>query len=230
MQSLLRPDLRNRAFASLALLLLGAIAFALTSQDSWIALTGLLASLAGVALLYRVIRMGRVKIATPAPMEGSTRDIAIGLAFALLRTSLILVLIVAAGAWIWFSSSDMNEIRMLLSEPRYTDAQVIGKEIVRDRATIGYVHFAYRVSPTLAPEDRFAVPYSQYSHYRAGLSFEVTYSATAPRVHRVGHVTWELAVRRLIYWLLLLANGAAYLFLPLWLLRFRKRAAAARQG
>jgi len=114
-------------------------------------------------------------------------------------------------------------MRLLLFDPHYTSAQVIGKEIVPGNAVVGYVHYAFRATPTLAPENRFAVPHAQYGRYRVGQSFEVTYAASAPRVYRIGHVTWEFALRRAIYWLLLLANGAAYLLLPLWLLRFRLR-------
>lgn len=230
MNTLLRSDIRPRAIASLALMLLGAAAFALTPQDSWIALTGLLASLGGLALLYRVIRLARVKFTTPTMDAVESRGIAAGCGFALLRAALILAALVGAITWVWFAANDMNEIRLLLMSPRYTNAQTIGREIVRDSDPVGYVHYAYRVSPTLAPEDRFAVPHGEYKRFWTGLQFEVTYAASAPRVHRVGHVGWDLAVRRTVYWLLLLANGAAYVLLPLWLMRFRKRAAPERRG
>ncbi len=226
MQTLLRNNVLQRAAGSLALMLLGATAFSLTGQESWFALTGLLASLGGLALLYRVIRIARSQAAGSLRFGQAADAARFGCAFLLLRVLLLLATVAGAGSWLWFAFNDMNEVRMLLGAPRYTDAQVIGREIVRKDAAVGYVHYAYRVSPTLAPEDRFAVPHDQYGRYLTGSSLEVTYAAAAPRAHRIGHLAWEFGVRRALYWLLLLANGAAYLFLPLWLLRVRRKRVA----
>ena len=67
------------------------------------------------------------------------------------------------------------------------------------------------------------MPHGDYNRYRMGERFEVTYAASAPLVHRIGRVDWLYALGRLAYWLLLLLNGGAYLFFPLWLLEFRRR-------
>ena len=223
MTTLLPRELLNRAAVSLVLLLAGSAGFALTAQDSWIALTALLASLGGLALLYGVIRRVRERFTGRARSNAARTTVAAGCANTVGRAVLILVLGIAAIAWVWFAASDMNEVRMLAVDPRFTQAQVIGKELVDRGVPTGYVHYAYRVTPSLAPEDRFAVPYSTYKRYWTGASIAVTYAAAAPRIHRIGHITGEYAIRRALYWLLLLGNGAAFLFLPLWLLQMQRR-------
>jgi len=213
-----------RAVTGLLLVLAGAIGFAVTAPNSWVGLAALLAHLAGLVLLYAATYIwmeglgGRARI-TASPLRRPQQ----GCAMALLRTLLIATMVVAAGFWLWCSVVDLNEMRLLLSSPRYGTAQVTGRDIVPAGNPIGYIHYSYRVSPTLAPEDRFAAPHIAYPRYPIMQPIEVTYAAAEPRVHRIGRVDWLYALRRLVYWFLLLANGAAYLYLPLWLLEFRRQ-------
>jgi hypothetical protein len=221
------PQLRLRAGISLALMLLGALGFALLPSDSWLALFGLLASLGGLALFYRAVRFARDSALAGRRSHAAPAGRAYWM-MVLARAALVLAMLVGAVAWTWFFGTDMNEVRLLLSSPHYVNAQIIGREIVGDKAAVGFVDYAYRVQPTLAPVDRFAVPHAEYPRFTIGRALEVTYADGAPRVHRIGHITWEYGVRRIVYWLLLLANGAAYLFLPLSLLRVRRRATAKK--
>jgi hypothetical protein len=221
MERLFNRALLPRAAAGLLLVVTGAIGFAVTAPDSWIGLAALLAHLSGLVLLYAATRIwmdrfgGRARLAaTQRPQQGC--------AVALLRIVLIASMVGAAGFWLWCTVVDLNEMRLLLSGARFATAQVTGKDIVPAKDPTGYIYYSYRVSRTLAPEDRFAVPYPAYPRYRMGQPIEVTYAAGAPRVHRLGRVDWQYALRRLLYWLLFLANGAAYLYLPLWLLEFRR--------
>jgi len=208
---------------------LGALAFALTPSDSWLALFGLLVSLAGLTLLTRVIRLARDP-AYGGRHVGHAPTGRVYWTIVIVRVFLFLAMAIGAIAWLWYFGTDMNEVRLLLSSPRYVDAQIIGREIVPDRSSVGYVDYAYRVQPTLAPVDRFAVAHSDYPKFTIGTPLEVTYAASAPRVHRVGHITWEYAVRRTLYWLLLLVTGAAYLLLPLRLLPLKRQSAKPRRA
>ena len=224
MQSLFYRTVLPRAFCGLALVLLGAISFALTATDSGLTLTAMAAHLCGIALLYSAIHLtmersgGRLRLAGTEPRPPRS-----GCAIALLRTLLIVAMVAAGGVWVWSAGVDLNEVRHLVFGGRTATAQVIGRDIVPANAPIGYIHYAYRASPTIAPEDRFPVPHSAYPQYRIGQPFQVTYAAADPRIHRIGRVDWAYGIRRLLYWLLLLANGGAYLYLPLWLLEFRRQ-------
>src|SRR5579862_8028184 len=108
MNNLIRRDLQTRAAAGLVLMLVGAATFALTAQDSWIALTGLLASLAGLALLYRVVRLGRGAIAARMRLGTGSSSVPLGCAIVLVRVGLILALLIGGGTWLWFAGVDMN--------------------------------------------------------------------------------------------------------------------------
>jgi hypothetical protein len=224
METVFQRVMFPRAAGGLVLVLAGAVGFALTAPDSWASLTALLAHLVGLALLYAATHIwmerfgGRLRLAAHA-----SRGARQGCGIALLRIFLIVVLTAGTGIWLWFSAQDLNEIRLLISGGRVASAQIIGRDIVAANDPIGFVDYAYRTSPTSAPQDRFAVAHVAYPRYHIGQSFEVTYASAAPRVHRIGRVDWVYAVRRLLFWLLLLANGAAYLYLPLWLLEFRRR-------
>jgi len=205
------------------LLIASAAIFASTPQDSWPALIALLASACGIGLLFNAIRIWIRKISERASRSAKSRSIQQGCAIAFIRFALILVSIVAAGCWIWYMISDLNEIRQLLSGPQITSAQVIGKELVSPAAPIGYVHYSYRVSRTLAPFDRFAVAHSDYNRYHVGQAFTVTYAASNPRIHRIGRVDWSFALRRLLYWCLVFLNSAGFLLLPLWVLEYYRQ-------
>jgi hypothetical protein len=224
-----RRVLLPRAAGALILLVAGAVGFGATGPDSWAALVALLVEFGGLVLLYHVVHLwmermgGRARLAAAA-----SRGAGQGCAIALLRTILIIGLIAAAGFWLWSASVDLNELRLIVTAPRHATAQVIGKELVASGTPIGYVHYAYRVSLTVAPEARFAVRHADYARYRTGDKFDVTYAAAAPAVHRPGRVDWLYAARRACFWLLVLANGAGYLFLPLWLLEFRRRPPAGQ--
>ena len=213
-----------RVVAGLALILLGAALFTLTAPDSWRGLTALLASLGGLALLYGVVRLWRERFGDRSPhIQFAAEDQRVWV-WTLLRVGVVVLMVVAAGFWTWCAAVDMNEVRLLLSDPHYGTAQVVGKEIVRNGAVVGYIHYSYRVTPTLAPESRFAVARSDYAHYRIGAPLDITYANSAPRVHRLTRTTWEYGLRRALYWLLLLTNGAAYFMLPYGLIRRRERA------
>ncbi len=222
-----RTNAVTRSIGGLMMLVVGAIGFSMTAPDSWIAQIALLIHLAGLALLYTAARRWTDRTAGSDKPPARPRSTGHGCAIAIFRATLILTMIASAGWWLWFAAIDLNEMRLLVTGGRTATAQFIGKEIVSEQAPIGYVHYAYRVSPTMAPEDRMAVPRADYAGYTIGTRFEVTYAAADPRVHRIGSVGWLAALRRLTYWLLILANGAAYLFLPLWLLELRRRPAKA---
>ena len=220
MQKRVSRALLRRAGASLALTMAGAGIFALTAPGSWLACGALLASLCGLALLYDAVRSWRRQMAAQSAGPVPSRAAPAWL-FPALRITNVVIAFAAAAAWLWAAGSDLNEMRLILSAPRYTAAQVIGRELMPRRSTFGYVHYAYRVTGSLAPESRFAVPLADYDRYRAGRSFDVTYAGGAPPVHRMGRIGWEYGLRRFVTWLLLLANGAGYLLLPLWALKPR---------
>jgi hypothetical protein len=217
-----RALILNAAGGALLLIASAAI-FASTAQDSWFALVALLMSACGIALLSYAIRMWIQKIGDRGAQRAKARSIQQGCALAIIRFGLIVVTIVAAGCWLWFMISDLNEVRMLLSSPVVTSAQVIGKDLVRPEAPIGYVHYSYRVTSTLAPEDRFAIAHSEYNRYRAGQAFTLTYASVNPRVHRIGQVDWSFALRRLVYWSLVFLNSAGFLLMPLWVLEYYRQ-------
>lgn len=227
MQNLFTRLILPRAVVSLLLILAGAAAFAVMPPDSGTALTALVAHLGGLALLYSVLQLWMERLGGRTRLAATARGVAQGCLIAVVRVVMILAIIVAGGFWLWFSVIDLNEMRLILADPRYTAAQVIGEEIVSAKVPIGYVDYAYRVSRTLAPVGRFAVPHANYPRYAVGDRIDITYAAAAPRVHRTGRVDWRYGLRRLLYWLLIAANGAAYLFLPLWLLEFRRPPPAA---
>jgi hypothetical protein len=204
-------------------LLFAAAVFANTGQDTWYGLFALFASACGIALLFNAIRLWVQKIGERSARQDNERTVQQGCILAFLRFLLILIMILAAGCWLWFSLSDLNDLRLLISGPVIAQATVIGNELVRPEAAIGYVHYSYRVTGTLAPEDRFAVPHSQYTRYYTGQQFPVTYSASDPRVHRIGQVDWSYVVRRLLYWCLVFVNSAGFLLLPLWVLEYYRR-------
>jgi hypothetical protein len=229
MQNLFNRLILPRAIGSLLLILAGAAAFAATPPDSWAALTALVAHLGGMALLYTALHLWMERLGGRARLVATARGVTQGCLIAVVRVIMILIIIAASGFWLWFTAIDLNEMRLILSDPRYTAAQVIGEEIVPAAAPVGYVDYSYRVSRTLAPVGRFAVPHANYPRYTVGDRIDITYAAAAPRVHRAGRVDWWYGLRRLLYWLLVAANGAAYLFLPLWMLEFRRPPPTAPQ-
>jgi hypothetical protein len=75
----------------------------------------------------------------------------------------------------------------------------------------------------VAPVDHLVARRGDARTYRIGQRFEVTYAASAPRVHRIGRLDWQFSARRILFWPLLLADAAGYILLPLWLLECRRR-------
>ena len=156
MQTLFQRALVPRATGGLALILAGAITFALTAPNSWMALASLLAHLGGLLLLYVATRIwmehfgGRARFAGTA-LRGPRQ----GCGVALLRVALITVMVAAAAFWLWCTITDLHEMWLLVAGGRVAIAQVIGRDIVPATAPIGYIHYSYRASPTMAPEDRF---------------------------------------------------------------------------
>lgn len=203
----------------------GALCFAWAPRESWGACAALLTHLAGLLVLYFVGSrwLKRVQAARSRPSSQSRAPH--GCAVALLRAGLILALVGWTGFALWSAAIQTNEMFLLLTGGRTVDAQVIGKEIVENKAPVGYVNYSYRVSRTIAPVSRFAVPHAAYPRYRVGQRLTVTYAVAAPGVHRLGQVDWPYALRNLLYLALIYANGAAYFFLPLRLLEYRRRRA-----
>jgi len=200
-----------------AILILGGLAaFTLTPPDGWTGLIGLSAFLFGIAGLFGLMRQWRNlygKRRATALLNVRLKWIRI-----LMRVAAVIIMAIGAIAWIWSAAIDLREVCLLAADPHYARAQITGRELVKRRAPIGYVHYAYRVTSTLAPEDRFAVAFSDYPKYRVGMAFEITYAGAEPRIHRLGHIVWEYAIRRALYWLLLLCTGVAAGFFSLWLL------------
>lgn len=203
----------------LALLLGGAALAAFSPLNSWLFLLSLVLHLGGLICLYSASALWMKRFSRPP--RGVENG---GCGIALLRMLFIVLLLGGAGVWLWSAGVDMNEMRLLLVDGRHTNAQVIGHEIVPKGAVIGYVDYAYRATPTRSIQDRFPVPYSDYAAYRMGQPLRVTYAAGSPQVHRLGDTDWVFALIRLLYWLLLLLNGAGWLLFPLWLLEFRRPA------
>ena len=223
MQTVFHRALVLQAVSGLVLVIAASAVFSSNSFDSWTALTALLVHFGGLVLLYSAVRVWMVRFGGRKLLVGDgQRSVTSGCLLALVRFVLIMAIVAASGIWLWFSAVDLNEIRMLVTDGRPGRATVVGRDIMPAKAPVGYVNYSYRVTPTVAPVGKFAVVARDIPSYWTGRQIDITYAAPAPSVHRLGRVDWLYGLRRLCYWLLLLANGEAYLFLPLWLLEFRR--------
>lgn len=222
------PSLIQTAASGALLVFAGAAACVAAPSNTWLTVVGLLGNLTGIALLYRATHLWmnwpgrRARFA-----QRSTSALRPGIGPAIIRVALIIAMAAATLVWLWNAAVETNELRLLVFEGKTARAQIIGHDIVPKSAPVGYVHYAFRVSPTLAIEDRFAVPHRSYADYTVGQSFLVTYATAAPHIHRVGGVAGLLLAQRICYWLLLLAIALAYLYFPLWFMEFRRPAAGS---
>ena len=212
-----------RIGGSLSLLISSATLIFFASQDSAPLLAGLLLHFGGVVALYFTISLWMKLFRKPVAADSFAQRKLVGRNpfVGLLRIFLILILIAGFSFWCWGAGSDVKEICQILSRPKNVSAQVI----VNTNAPSGYVSFSFRASPNIAPVGRFQVNYENYKKFFTGSLIPVSYYNNDPFIYRVGKVDFQRLLIRVVFWLLLLANGGAYLVLPLWILEFRRKTA-----
>ena len=95
--------------------------FCRDADRSWLALPGLAAHFVGFLLLYAAIYLwmerfgGRTRMAASAVSHPRQ-----GCGVAILRLILISLMVIAGGAWLWFTCLDLNEVRLLVFDGRQT--------------------------------------------------------------------------------------------------------------
>ena len=210
-----------RIGGSLSLLISSATLILNAPQDSAPLLAGLLLHFGGVIALYFAISFWVKLFRKPEKEIPSAQRNLVGRNpfVGVLRVLLILTLIVGLSFWCWGAGSDVKEICQILSRPKNVNAQVI----VNTNAPSGYVSFSFRASPKIAPVGRFQVNEGNYKKFFTGSLIPISYFESDPFVYRVGKVDLNRLLLRIVFWLLLLANGGAYLVLPLWILEFRRK-------
>ena len=130
-----------------------------------------------------------------------------------------MILIAGLGFWCWGAGTDLKEIFQILSRPKNVMAQVV----VNTNAPSGFVSFSFRATSKIAPVGKFQVNPGNYKKFFTGSLVPISYFEGDPFVYRVGKVDLQRLLLRVVFWILLLANGAAYLLLPLWILEFRRK-------
>ena len=165
---------------------------------------------------------GEVRRTRTAHRPGDTLDGAGMWGVALLRLILIVLLVAGAGAWLYFAGVDMNEVRQLAADGRTATGR-------SSAGILSFVKGSYRLHSL------------RVSHH-ADRGSRGSICRTAPRLRAVSHrreVHCNLRRRRLsraqdrTRGLVVCAEtssllapaacgGGAYLFMPLWLLEFRR--------
>jgi hypothetical protein len=147
------------------------------------------------------------------------------------RLCLFCGLLIWIASGFWGGMVDIGETWTLWRQGQRTTAQIIGRDIVRDPAAGGPVHYAFRVGGRAIVGHYNASP-EEYANAWTGRPLPVTYLPSDPRIHRrgvaEGHTVLEMCRKwgwSLLEGLLLL--GAPFLALER---RFQPQLRLARAG
>ncbi|HLK59482.1 MAG TPA: DUF3592 domain-containing protein [Chthonomonadaceae bacterium] len=130
------------------------------------------------------------------------------------RWALRVALVIWLGFGLWNALHNIGDLSALRDRGRTAQAQVIGREIVPPQASVGYVHYAFKVE-RFAVENRFPVPRAAYPEYPTGRAFTVTYLPEHPHTHQMGLVDGARVLRSEVMAVLLGILGVLALGLPL---------------
>lgn len=207
---------------SISSLFLGILVILVSPIESPLLLTGLAIHFCGLAGLYYSITLWMQRFRKPVQEVSASEKRLVGRnpGIGLIRLGSILALIAGFCLWFWGAGSDLTGLCQILLHPKVVDAQVI----ISPNTTPGFVNYSFRATPKLAPVGRFQISPLEYQKYRTGTRISITYFEGDPHIHRIGKVDFWRFLLQVIYWSLMLANGVAYLALPLWILEFRRPA------
>ncbi len=207
---------------SIALLFVGIVIIIVSAIESPLLLLGLTIHLFGLAGLYYSITLWMQRFRKPVQEVSASEKRLVGRnpGIGLIRLGSILALVIGFCLWCWGAGSDLSGLCQILMRPSVVDAQAI----ISPNTTPGFVNYSFRATSKLAPVGRFQVSPLDYQKYRTGRRILVTYFEGDPHIHRIGKVDFWRLLLQMIYWFLMLANGTAYLALPLWILEFRRPA------